>query len=75
MIKNGILYVPREWTQQWYSPDNGQVITNMVCCNKWKCQVWEDNIPMAPKLIKNKKGFSFCPVCDTAMIEEYLKDK
>jgi hypothetical protein len=56
-----IIYVPRVWNLIGYSEENGQAITDMNFCNFFECQIWQDNVAMAPKLVQNEKGFWYCP--------------
>lgn len=69
MYVNGILYIPYKWELQGYSSDNGQALITSECCTSYLCQVWNNNIAMAPKLVVNKNGFIVCPAHNKMNLE------
>jgi hypothetical protein len=58
-----IRYVPRGWVVAGYSPDNGQALVATECCTAFDCQGWDGDTPVAPKLVRNARGFRVCPKC------------
>lgn len=63
MIKNDMIYIPYKWDLIGYSEDNGQAMIKSDCCTRYSCQIWNDSVAFAPKLLKTSEGSNYCPNC------------
>lgn len=60
---SGIEYVEQVYSDAEECPDSGQMLVATTGCSNFKCQKWEGDKRVVPKLVE-RDGYEVCPVCN-----------